>query len=90
MSYEDFLASRRLRMAEIIRIAFRKLGGEASASPLLPPWFLPGAEVVWPRIGDVEVKLCAIFRDVYRKRFGDKALTFLLLVVSTYARRLGN
>ena len=73
MNYEEFLAARRPRMAEIIRIAFRKLGGEASASPFLPPWFLPGAEVVWQRIGDVEVKLRAIVRDVYRVRFGDNA-----------------
>jgi hypothetical protein len=73
MSYEEFLAARRPRMAEIIRIAFRKLGGEASASALMPPWFLPGAEVVWRRIGDVELKLRAIVREVYRQRFGDMA-----------------
>jgi hypothetical protein len=73
MIYEEFLAARRPRMAEIIRIAFRKLGGEASASPLVPPWFLPGAEVVWQRIGDVELKLRNIVREVYRQRFGDKA-----------------
>jgi hypothetical protein len=75
MTYEEFLAARRPRMAEIIRIAFRKLGGEASALPLLPPWFLPGAEVVWQRIGEVELKLRAIVRDVYRVRFGDNAAT---------------
>lgn len=73
MNYEEFLAARRPRMAEIIRIAFRKLGGEASASPIVPPWFLPGAEVVWQRIGDVELKLRAIVREVYRQRFGDQA-----------------
>jgi hypothetical protein len=73
MIYEEFLAARRPRMAEIIRIAFRKLGGEASASALVPPWFLPGAEVVWQRIGDVELKLRNIVREVYRQRFGDKA-----------------
>lgn len=73
MIYEEFLAARRPRMAEIIRIAFRKLGGEASASALVPPWFLPGAEVVWQRIGDVELKLRNIVRECYRQRFGDKA-----------------
>lgn len=73
MAYEDFLAARRPRMAEIIRIAFRKLGGEASASPLVPPWFLPGAEVVWQRIADVELKLRNVVRNSYQQRFGDKA-----------------
>ena len=72
MSYGDFLVARRPRMAELIRIAFRKLGGEASALPLVPPWFLPGAEVVWQRIGDVELKLRALVREVYRQRFGDQ------------------
>src|SRR6185295_18510835 len=75
MSYEEFLPARRPRMAEIVRIAFRKLGGESAASPLLPPWFLPGAEVVWQRIGDVELKLRAIVRDVYQERFGNTAAT---------------
>lgn len=73
MMYEEFLVARRPRMAEIIHIAFRKLGGEASASPLVPPWFLPGAEVVWQRIGDVELKLRNIVREVYQQRFGDNA-----------------
>ena len=71
--YEEFLAARRPRMAEIIHIAYRKLGGEASASPLVPPWFLPGAEVVWQRIGDLEVKLRNVVRKSYQQRFGDNA-----------------
>lgn len=44
MDYEEFLRERRRRMADIIRVAFRQLGGEPDAPPLTPPWFLPGAE----------------------------------------------
>jgi hypothetical protein len=73
MEYEDFLRERRRRMADIIRVAFRQLGGEPEASPLTPPWFLPGAEEVWQRISDTERALRAVVREVYRGRFGDAA-----------------
>jgi hypothetical protein len=73
MEYDAFLAARRPRMAEIIRIAFRKLGGEPQAAPLTPPWFLPGAEAVWQRIADAERALRRVVRDVYVARFGSDA-----------------
>src|SRR4029079_7109996 len=73
MDYTAFLESRRPRMAEVIRIAFRKLGGEADSPPLTPPWFLPGAEAVWQRIGETERALRGIVRDVSAARFGDEA-----------------
>jgi hypothetical protein len=73
MDYEAFLSARRLRMAEIIRIAFRKLGGEPDAPPLAPPWFLPGAELVWKRIAEAELSLRAVVRVEYAKQFGDRA-----------------
>jgi hypothetical protein len=73
MDYDDFLRQRRNRMAELIRVAFRQLGGEADAPPLAPPWFLPGAEAVWQRIGETERALRALVRDVYAAKFGDTA-----------------
>ena len=73
MEYEDFLRERRLRMADIIRVAFRQLGGEADAPPITPPWFLPGAETVWLRIVETERALRTVVRDVYKGRFGDSA-----------------
>jgi hypothetical protein len=60
-------------MAEIIRIAFRKLGGEPEASPLTPPWFLQGAELVWRRIAEAELSLRTVVRGAYAKQFGDRA-----------------
>jgi hypothetical protein len=51
MEYRDFLPERRRRMADIIRVAFRQLGGESDATLLTPPWFTPGAEEVWTSIG---------------------------------------
>ena len=73
MDYEEFLSERRRRMADIIRVAFRQLGGEPEASPLTPPWFLPGAEEVWQRISETERALRAVVREVYVARFGDAA-----------------
>ena len=73
MDYEEFIRQRRARMAELIRIAFRQLGGEADAPPLAPPWFLPGAEAVWQRITDTERALRSLVREVYASRFGDTA-----------------
>ena len=73
MDYATFLEKRRNRMAEIIRIAFRKLGAEPEAAPLNPPWFLPGAETVWQRIADAERALRAVVREVYAARFGSEA-----------------
>jgi hypothetical protein len=73
MEYETFLEERRRRMAEIIRVAFRKLGGEADAQPVSPPWFLAGAEVVWQRIAEAERALRGVVREVYVAVFGDRA-----------------
>ena len=73
MDYATFLAERRPRMAEVIRIAFRKLGAESDAAPLNPPWFLPGAEAVWKQIGEAERALRAIVREVYVTQFGTEA-----------------
>jgi hypothetical protein len=73
MEYEEFLGERRRRMADVIRVAFRQLGGEADAPPLTPPWFLPGAEAVWQRIVETERALRGVIRDVYTARFGEAA-----------------
>jgi hypothetical protein len=72
MPYDVFLRERRRRMADLIRTAFRKLGGEAEAPPLTPPWFLPGAEVVWQRIGETERALRQVVRELYASRFPAK------------------
>ena len=60
-------------LADIIRVAFRQLGGEQDAPPLTPPWFLPGTEEVWRRIAETERALRAVVREVYVVRFGDSA-----------------
>jgi len=60
-------------MADVIRVAFRQLGGEADAPPLTPPWFLPGSEAVWLRIAETERALRGVVREVYARRFGDNA-----------------
>ena len=73
MEYDEFLHQRRARMAELIRVAFRQLGGEPDFPPLSPPWFLPGAEAVWRRIVETERALRALVRDVYGTRFGEAA-----------------
>ncbi len=73
MEYEEFLRERRRRMADIIRVAFRQLGGEADAPPLTPPWFMPGAETVWQRIVETERALRGVVREVYAARFGEAA-----------------
>lgn len=73
MEYEEFLRERRRRMAEIIRVAFRQLGGEPDSPPLTPPWFLPGAEAVWQRIVETERALRAVVREVYAARFREGA-----------------
>jgi hypothetical protein len=69
LEYREFLAERRKRMADIIRIAFRQLGGESDAPPITPPWFLPGSESVWNRIAEAERALRALVRTVYKARF---------------------
>jgi hypothetical protein len=75
MDYRDFLRERRIRMAEITRTAFRKLCGGADDDALPPPWFLPGADLVWERIAQTERSLRALVRDVYVARYpGDAAL----------------
>lgn len=61
------------RMADIIRVAFRQLGGEPDALPLTPPWYLPGAEAVWQRIVETERALRGVVREVYAARFGEVA-----------------
>ena len=37
MEYDEFLRQRRRRMADIIRVAYRQLGGERDFPPLTPP-----------------------------------------------------
>lgn len=73
MDYNTFLAERRVRMAELIHVAFRKLGGESEAVPLPPPWFFPGADAVWRRIAETELRLRQIVREVYTAMFGEQA-----------------
>jgi hypothetical protein len=73
MEYEEFLRERRRRMADVIRVAFRQLGGEPGSPPLTPPWFLPGAEAVWKSIVEVERALRAVVREVYASRYGETA-----------------
>jgi hypothetical protein len=73
MEYDEFLRARRRRMADVIHVAFRQLGGESDAPPVTPPWFLPGAEAVWQRIVEAERALRAVVRDVYTARFGGSA-----------------
>jgi hypothetical protein len=73
MEYKEFLSARRRRMADIIRVAFRQLGGEPGSSPLTPPWFLPGAQDVWQRIVETERALRGFVREVYAARFGEAA-----------------
>jgi hypothetical protein len=73
MEYAEFLRQRRRRMADIIRVAFRQLGGEPDAPPLTPPWFLPGSEAVWQRIAETERALRNLVREVYAKRFSETA-----------------
>jgi hypothetical protein len=86
MSYEEFLSSRRPRMADLIRIAFRRLGGEADALPLTPPWFLPGAETVWKQIVETERALRRVVRDVYSKLFGSDAARHIEVALADPAR----
>jgi hypothetical protein len=73
MEYEEFLRERRRRMADIIRVAFRQLGGEPDSPPVTPPWFLPGADAVWQGIVEAERALRRVVREVYAARFGEAA-----------------
>jgi hypothetical protein len=73
MEYHEFLVERRRRMADIIRVAFRQLGGEADAAPITPPWFMPGTETVWSHIAETERALRSLVRAVYSARFGSDA-----------------
>ncbi len=60
-------------MADVIRVAYRQLGGEADDQSLPPPWFLPGSEVVWQRIVETERALRGIVREVYAVLFKEDA-----------------
>lgn len=73
MDYVTFLRERRRRMADVVRAAYRQLGGEPEAPPIAPPWFLPGSEVVWQRIADTERALRRFVREVYSARYGEAA-----------------
>jgi hypothetical protein len=86
MEYEQFLVERRRRMADIIRVAYRELGGEASAAPLTPPWFLPGTEDVWRRISEAERTLRAFVRDAYGDAFGANAGSKIVAALSETER----
>ena len=71
MEYDEFLRERRTRMAELIRVAFRQLGGEQM--PRLKALIFPGAEAVWQSIGETERALRALVRDIYAAKFGGAA-----------------
>lgn len=73
MEYSIFLRERRARMAHVIRAAYRVLGGESDAPPITPPWFLPGAQVVWEEIANVERALRRTVRRVYSTVYGQNA-----------------
>lgn len=73
MNYEEFLGERRRRMAELIRAAYRSLGGEAETAPMSPPWFLSGAEHVWKRLGEAERALRGLVRETYEAVYGSDA-----------------
>ncbi|MCA1563197.1 MAG: DUF262 domain-containing protein [Acidobacteria bacterium] len=93
MEYEEFLRHRRRRMTDIVRVAFRQLGGERDAQPVTPPWFLPGAEAVWQKIAETERALRGVVREVYAARFGDLAASKIEAAVPegdrpTFARNL--
>ena len=88
MDYMDFLRERRRRMADIIRVAFRQLGGETNAPPLTPPWFLPGAETVWQRIAEVERALRGVVREIYVARFGNEAAAMIEAALSEREREV--
>lgn len=88
MDYDLFLAERRLRMAEIIRAAFRKLGGEPDALPVSPPWFLAGTEAVWQRITETERALRGVVREVYLATFSDRAPAKIESVLSSREREV--
>lgn len=88
MEYDVFLAERRRRMAEIIRVAFRRLGGEGDAQPVSPPWFLAGAEVVWQRIAETERALRGVVREVYTAAFGDRAAEKIETALSEHEREV--
>lgn len=73
LNYDTFLNERRRRMADLIRVAFRKLGGESDAAPLDPPWFVAGSESVWRRIVETERGLRALVRQVFADLYGANA-----------------
>jgi hypothetical protein len=83
--YEEFLIERRRRMADIIRVAFRQLGGKTDAPPLTSPWFLPGAEAVWQRIAEMG-RSCTIC--THRHRDGMDKLLLRGEQLKSVARRL--
>jgi hypothetical protein len=83
MEYEQFLPERRQRMADIIRVAFRLLGGESDAPAITPPWFLPGAEEVWKRIAETERALRSLVRKVYASSCSVRACSILCAAAST-------
>lgn len=86
MEYKDFLSERRRRMADLVRVAFRQLGGESDATPITPPWFIPGAEEVWAAIARTEVAMRNVVRSVYSKKFGDRAASKIQEVLSERER----
>lgn len=73
LEYAEFLIERRRRMAEIIRTAYRTLGGERDAAPIEPPWFVGSSESIWKSIVAAERALRGLVRGVYTARFGAQA-----------------
>src|SRR5262245_2134842 len=86
MPYEEFLVARRSRMADIVRVAYRKLGGDADAPAAPPPWFLPGADAVWREIAAVERSLRSLVREAYASRFADAAAVRIEQAIPESAR----
>lgn len=73
LEYGAFLGDRRRRMAELIRVAYGKLGGESGSDGTPPPWFFPDAQVVWVRIAETELALRQVVREIFVELFEDQA-----------------
>jgi hypothetical protein len=86
MEYEQFLRERRLRMTDVIRAAYRKLGGEENVPAVTPPWFTPGAEAVWERIADAERGLRDLVRGEYARLYADAAASRIEAAISDRER----
>jgi hypothetical protein len=73
MECADFLSDRRPRIADTVRVTYRKLGGQAEAEALAPPRSLPASAAVWQRIAETEQALRAVIPAVYVASFKEDA-----------------